>query len=95
MRLMLQLDTPEDFVIASGQPHSVMELAKLAFGELGMDYAKHVRVRPELMRRTPRQVPLVGDAAKLRGATGWAPSVSFGDMIKRMVRAELASRSAA
>lgn len=94
MRLMLRLDAPQDFVIATGQPHSVMELARLAFGELGMDYAGHVRVQPELMRRAPRTVPLVGDAARLRGATGWAPSVSFGDMIKSMVRAELASRSA-
>jgi GDPmannose 4,6-dehydratase len=94
MRLILQLESPQDFVIATGQPHSVMEFAQLAFAELGMDYSKHVRVQPKLVRRPLRKAALVGDTTNLRLATGWFPKMTFGDMIKDMVRAELASRHA-
>lgn len=94
MRLMLALDEPQDFVIATGKPHSVRNLAELAFGELGLDYTRYVRVQPELMRRAPRTA-LVGDSARLCRATGWKPAMTFGDMIKAMVRVELESRNAA
>jgi GDPmannose 4,6-dehydratase len=92
MRLMLSLEEPRDFVIATGEAHSVRDFVEVAFSALGMDYAKHISLRPELVHRAIRKTPLIGDASSLRKATGWFPQVGFNDMIRDMVQKELASR---
>src|SRR5437762_7487541 len=76
MWLMLQQDRADDYVIASGVSHSVRELVEIAFGHAGLDWQKHVRVDPALLR--PAEVDhLVGDASKARERLSWAPSVDF------------------
>jgi GDPmannose 4,6-dehydratase len=86
--LMLQQDTPDDFVIATGQEHTVRELCQAAFGHAGLDWEQHVVVDPQFLR--PAEVDrLLGDASKARAQLGWAPSISFAEMIGRMVDADL------
>jgi GDPmannose 4,6-dehydratase len=88
MWLMLQEDEPEDFVIATGEVHSVRELVDVAFAHAGVDPAEHVRIDQRYMR--PAEVEhLVGDASKAREQLGWVPRTSFEDMIQRMVDADL------
>jgi len=88
MWLMLQQDEPEDYVIATGETHSVREFAELAFDYLGLDWKKYVVVDPALYR--PADVDLlVGDATKARTKLGWAPSVTFEQLVKIMVDADL------
>jgi GDPmannose 4,6-dehydratase len=84
---MLQLDEPEDFVISSGAMHSVRELVETAFGFVGLDWAAHVEVRPEISTR-PSAGVLRGCSARLEAKTDWRPSMSFRDMIRGMVEAE-------
>jgi GDPmannose 4,6-dehydratase len=88
MHAILQLDQPDDFVIASGEKHSVREFVELAFGQLGLDWRQHVRVEAGLLRGTTRPT-LMGDASKLRRATGWKPATSFPGLVRLMVDAEL------
>jgi GDPmannose 4,6-dehydratase len=93
--LMLQQDEPEDYVIATGETHSVREFAEIAFAHVGLDAAQHVKSDPEFLR--PAEVDrLVGDASKAREQLGWAPKHSFRDLVGMMVDADLArvSRSA-
>jgi GDPmannose 4,6-dehydratase len=88
MWLMLQHDEPEDFVIATGEVHSVRELVDLAFRHVGLDPADYVRVDERFLR--PAEVEhLVGDASKAREILGWVPRTSFEEMIRRMVDADL------
>jgi len=88
MWLMLQQDEPEDYVIATGETHSVREFVELAFDYLGLDWKKYVVVDPALYR--PADVDLlVGDATKARSKLGWAPSVTFEQLVKLMVDADL------
>jgi GDPmannose 4,6-dehydratase len=88
MWLMLQQGEPDDFVIASGQSHSVRELVELAFSHLGLDWKQHVEVDQSLFR--PAEVEhLVGNAAKARRILGWEPRVSFEELVRMMVDAEL------
>ncbi len=88
MWLMLQQDEPEDYVIATGETHSVREFVELAFDYLGLDWKKYVVVDPALYR--PADVDLlVGDATKARTKLGWAPSVTFEQLVKIMVDADL------
>jgi GDPmannose 4,6-dehydratase len=88
MWLMLQQEKPDDFVIASGQSHSVQELVELTFSHLGLDWKQHVEIDPALFR--PAEVEhLVGNAAKARRALGWEPKVSFAELVRMMVDAEL------
>jgi GDPmannose 4,6-dehydratase len=88
MWLMLQQNEPEDFVIATGEIHSVRELVDVAFAHAGVDPADHVRTDQRYMR--PAEVEhLVGDATKAREKLGWVPRTSFEDMIQRMVDADL------
>jgi len=85
---MLQHDTPEDFVIATGETHSVREFCELAFGHLGLDYRDHVRVNPMLVR--PAEVDLlVGNASKARAMLDWDPQVRFVQLVRMMVDADL------
>jgi GDPmannose 4,6-dehydratase len=88
MWLMLQHDEPEDFVIATGQVHSVRDLVDVAFERAGLDPCDHVRTDPKFTR--PAEVEhLVGDASKARELLGWQPRTSFEEMIHRMLDADL------
>lgn len=90
MWLMLQQDEPDDYVVATGQSHSVRELVELAFARLGLDPVAHVRVDPALLR--PADVEhLCGDASKARARLGWQPTVDFCGLIAMMVEADLAN----
>jgi GDPmannose 4,6-dehydratase len=85
---MLQLDRPDDFVIATGEKHSVRELVELAFEHVGLAWQEHVVSDPELFR--PAEINMLrGDAGKARSALGWKPAVSFADLIHMMVDADL------
>lgn len=88
MWLMLQQPEPDDYVIATGQTHSVRELCQVAFGYLGLNWQDHVRVSKEHFR--PADVDLlVGDATKARTKLGWKPTVGFEELVKIMVDADL------
>jgi len=88
MWLMLQQDKPDDYVVATGEEHTVREFCSLAFGAVGLDYQDHVVVDPRFMR--PAEVDsLIGDASKARQRLGWVPEVSFADMVTAMVEADL------
>ncbi|MBM3620839.1 MAG: GDP-mannose 4,6-dehydratase [Alphaproteobacteria bacterium] len=85
---MLQQDEPDDFVIATGESHSVGELVELAFGELDLDWSRHVEIDPRYFR--PSEVDhLRGDSAKAREVLGWAPKTSFSELVKMMVVGDL------
>jgi GDPmannose 4,6-dehydratase len=88
MWLILQQKQPDDYVIATGESHSVRELVEVAFGHAGLDWQKYVRLDPSLIR--PAEVDhLVGDATKSRNVLGWAPSVDFRGLVHMMVDADL------
>jgi GDPmannose 4,6-dehydratase len=88
MWLMLQQDQPDDYVIATGETHSVRELCEVAFGHLGMDYRDYITVDAKEFR--PAEVDLlVGDSAKGRKQLGWEPTVTFKGLIELMVDADL------
>ena len=89
MWLMLQHDTPEDFVIATGETHSIREFLDLAFAEVGIDdWAPYVRQDPKFLR--PAEVDLlIGDASKAKEKLGWEPEVSFPQLVKMMVEHDL------
>jgi GDPmannose 4,6-dehydratase len=88
MWLMLQQDQPDDFVIATGIAHSVRELIEIAFGRVGLDWKKYVRVDPALLR--PAEVDhLLGDPSKAKQQLGWAPSIDFKQLVEMMVDADV------
>jgi GDPmannose 4,6-dehydratase len=87
MWLMLQQDEPEDFVIATGQAHTVREFAQLAFEHAGLDWEKYIEVDESYFR--PAEVDyLCGDASKAKRVLGWEPRTSFPDLVKQMVDAD-------
>jgi len=89
MWLMLQQNTPDDYVIATGETHSVGELVEIAFNCVGLDWKKFVVEDPTLIR--PAEVDLlIGDASKAERQLGWKRELSFPDLVKRMVNADLA-----
>ncbi len=89
MWMMLQRAAPEDYVIASGENHSVREFAEIAFAHAGLDWRKHVISDPALIR--PAEVEnLLGDCSKAKRDLGWAPSVDFPGLVRMMVDADLA-----
>jgi GDPmannose 4,6-dehydratase len=90
MWLMLQQDKPDDYVIATGETHSVREFAQTVFGKLGLDYEKHVAVDLRYFRPTEVDV-LLGDASKAKKALGWQPRVSFDQLVDMMIAADLES----
>jgi GDPmannose 4,6-dehydratase len=88
MWLMLQQPTPDDYVIATGKTYSVKDLVSVAFGHVGLDWERYVKVDKAFMR--PAEVDLlVGDASKAKRVLGWEPKVSFEEMIKMMVDADI------
>ncbi len=90
MHLMLQQDAPDDFVIATGVTHSVREFCDQAFSAVGLDYREYVRVDEQFYR--PAEVDLlVGDATKARRVLGWQPEHTFDDLVKEMVREDIAA----
>ena len=94
MWLMLQQDRPDDYVVATGESHSIQELLDLAFGCVGLDAAEYVVTDPALKR--PAEVDsLLGDASKARQTLGWAPRVRFPELVRMMVEADLARYRAA
>jgi GDPmannose 4,6-dehydratase len=91
---MLQQDQPDDYVVATGEAHSVQELVEVAFRHAGLDWEKYVKTDPAFLR--PAEVDqLIGDASKARETFGWTPSVSFDGLVKMMVDADLARLSKA
>jgi GDPmannose 4,6-dehydratase len=88
MWMMLQQDKPDNFVIASGRNHSVRDLCEAAFSHLELDYKKHVVTDPKLVR--PAEVDVLkGDASHAKKVLGWEPEVSFEEMIRIMVDADM------
>lgn len=89
MWLMLQQDEPEDFVIATGETHSVRDFLDAAFSHAGLDWSRYVVTDPALLR--PAEVDLLrGDAARARMKLGWQPKVSFEELVRLMVDHDLA-----
>jgi GDPmannose 4,6-dehydratase len=89
MWLMLQTDKPDDFVIATGETHSVREFLDEAFGFLGLDWKKHVEIDPRYFR--PAEVDLlVGDPSKAARVLKWTPKTKFKDLVRLMVDADMA-----
>ncbi|MEN3334580.1 MAG: GDPmannose 4,6-dehydratase [Blastocatellia bacterium] len=90
MHLMLQQPEPNDYVVASGEAHSVREFCELAFAEVGLDYREYVKVDEQFYR--PAEVDqLVGDASKARQVLGWQPRYSFQELVREMVQADIES----
>ena len=88
MHLMLQQDQPDDYVVATGETHTVQRLVELAFGAVGLDWREHVSLDPRFMR--PAEVDLlVGDPSKARRELGWEPEVGFEALVTMMVDADL------
>ncbi len=89
MWLMLQQDQPDDFVICTGETHSVREFCELAFGRLGLNWEDHVVVDEAFLR--PAEVDLlVGDSSKAAEHLGWKPQTGFADLVEMMLDADLA-----
>jgi GDPmannose 4,6-dehydratase len=88
MWLMLQQDEPDDYVIATGERHSVRELCETAFGTLNLNWRDHVELDPRYLR--PTEVDLLqGDASKARNVLGWEPTVGFVELVEMMVASDL------
>ena len=89
MWAMLQQDEPDDYVIATGETHSVRELIEVAFGHVGLDWEKYVTLDQRFLR--PAEVDLlIGTPAKAKAKLGWSPTVDFAGLVKMMVDADLA-----
>lgn len=89
MWLMMQHDEPDDFVVATGETHSVREFVEIAFSHAGLDWEQYVRQDERFLR--PAEVDhLRGDAAKARRVLGWEPTVNFPELVRMMVDADLA-----
>ena len=88
--LMLQQDEPDDFVIATGEMHSVREFVSLAFGMVGRDWDNHVEIDPRYYR--PLEVDeLKGDAALAKSRLGWAPKTDFPELVRLMLESDIAA----
>ena len=85
---MLQQDKPDDYVVATGETHSIREFAEIAFGHVGLDWDQYVKTDPEFLR--PAEVDqLVGDPSKAKRDLGWEPRHSFRELVEMMVDADL------
>ena len=93
--LMLQAERPDDYVVATGEAHTVREIAELAFAALDLDWRSHVRVDSALMRGSYPEADLIGDATAAVERLGWKPSVTFEELITLMVEADIKDLSSA
>jgi GDPmannose 4,6-dehydratase len=84
---MLQQDKPDDYVLATGETHSVREFLELAFGELDLDWREYVEIDPRYYRPTEVNL-LLGDNSKARRVLGWEPKITFAGLVKMMVQAD-------
>ena len=89
MWLMLQRDKPDDYVVATGQPHSVRDFVEAAFAVVDLPWQKYVKHNPAFDRRAD-PARLVGSPAKIKAELGWEPQGTFADLVREMVEAELA-----
>jgi GDPmannose 4,6-dehydratase len=89
MWLMLQQDEPDDYVVSTGETHSVREFCELAFSHVGLDWEKYV-VQDQRFFRPAEVDLLVGNSIKMRTKLGWTPRTSFADLVRLMVDADLA-----
>ena len=89
MRQMLQVSSPEDCIIATGQLHTVGDFARLAFDCVGLDAGKFVRSKSG--GAPAARTPICGDAAKLRRITGWVPRLALPQIVEAMVHADLSA----
>jgi GDPmannose 4,6-dehydratase len=88
MWLMLQRDEPADYVVATGEEHSVRDFVDAAFAHVGLDPGKHVKTDPRFIR--PAEVDrLIGDPSKARDELGWTPTISFEELVRLMVDADV------
>lgn len=94
MYLMLEQDEPDDYVIATGELHSVRELVELAYGHVGLDWREHVCHDPALVRGEAELHRLVGDGSKARKRLGWQPRVGFAELVGLLVDAAVAGLTA-
>jgi GDPmannose 4,6-dehydratase len=89
---MLQHDVPDDYVVATGECHTVRDMVELSFGLAGLDWKKYVKIDPKFKR--PHEVPfLQGDASKAKKVLGWEPKVKFEELIKMMYHSDLEKES--
>ena len=88
MWLMLQAESPDDYVIATGEMHTVREMVEAAFGLAQLDWQKHVAIDPKYFRPTEVE-QLLGDSTKARTKLGWKPQVGFQELVSRMVKHDL------
>lgn len=88
MWLIMQADDPSDYVIASGETHSVREFLEVAFAHVGLDWVQHVTTDPRLYRPLDPPV-LLGDASKAHRELGWKPEIGFDELVRLMVEADL------
>ena len=84
MRLALQHSEPGDYVIATGEGHTVADVCEVAFAHVGLDWRAHVVTDPALVR-APEGVPRIGSPARARAVLGWAPTLGFSDLVKHLV----------
>jgi GDPmannose 4,6-dehydratase len=85
---MVQQDVPDDYVVATGQTHSVRRFCEIAFEHVGLRWEDHVTIDQRFMR--PAEVDLlIGDATKAKATLGWAPRTSFEDLVTMMVDADI------
>lgn len=92
MWMMLQQDSPDDYVVATGETHSVQEFAEAAFSAAGLDWHDHVVIDPALYR--PAEVHLLlGDAAKARNVFGWTARTSFRDLVNEMLNSDIQTQN--
>ena len=91
---MLQRPEPRDYVIGSGETHTVQELVEIAFGHVGLDWRQHVRTDPKFLRPAEVDV-LLADPGLARRDLGWTPTVGFQQLVTMMVDADLALLGAA
>ena len=89
MWLMLQQDEPDDYIVATGESHSVQDLVERAFTHVGLDWREHVRSDPALRRGSAELHHLVGDPTRARQRLGWEPTVDFDGLVELLVDAEL------
>ncbi len=88
--MLLQQEEPQDYIIATGETHSVRELLDVAFGHLALDWRAYVKIDPRYYRPTEVNL-LIGDAGKAKRSLGWEPKVTFRELTGMMVDADLAA----